>query len=137
MKGFNHGKPITEETRKKMAEASKRTLNGFKKGHLEFVDEHNGMWKGDEVGYHGIHKWLKAKFGKADHCEDKDCPKTSRIFHWALKRNCNYERKRENFIQLCIRCHRRYDWTEEKRIALQKYKGLSTPTKAPIAGVMA
>lgn len=33
MKGYNHGKPISEETRKKMSLAAKRTLNGFRKGH--------------------------------------------------------------------------------------------------------
>lgn len=33
MKGFNGSKPITKETRLKMAEACRRTSNGFKKGH--------------------------------------------------------------------------------------------------------
>lgn len=134
MKGFNHSKPITEETRKKMSEASKRTLNGFKKGHSEFTEENNGMWKGKKVGYHGIHKWLQAKFGKANHCEDKVCLKTSNIFHWALKKDFEYERKRKNFMQLCIRCHRKYDWTEEKRMALQRKRPLSVSVKALVAG---
>jgi hypothetical protein len=34
-------------------------------------------------------------------------------FHWALKRGCNYEHKRENFISLCVSCHRRYDLKPE------------------------
>lgn len=126
MKGFNHSKPITEETRKKMSKASKRTLNGFKKGHKSF-------WKGkgDDIGYHGIHKWLQTKFGKANHCEDPDCSQTSKIFHWALKKGYAYERRRDNFFQLCIKCHRRYDWIEEK-----KGKLFPRCRPSPLAGTM-
>lgn len=41
MKGYNHGKLISEETRKKMSESSKRTRNGFKKGHKTFILKHS------------------------------------------------------------------------------------------------
>jgi 5-methylcytosine-specific restriction endonuclease McrA len=41
MKGYNHGKLISEETRKKMSEASKKSLNGFKKGHKNFIEKHS------------------------------------------------------------------------------------------------
>lgn len=40
MKGFNHGRVITEETRRKMSESAKRTRNGFKKGHETFLKNH-------------------------------------------------------------------------------------------------
>jgi len=40
MKGFNHGKPISEETRDKMSRSAERTLNGFKKGHKTNVGSH-------------------------------------------------------------------------------------------------
>lgn len=41
MKGYNHGVLISEETRKKMSEASKRTRNGFKKGHEVYLTNHS------------------------------------------------------------------------------------------------
>lgn len=28
----------------------------------------NGMWKGDEVGYSAIHRWLILNYGKANIC---------------------------------------------------------------------
>lgn len=41
MKGFNGSKPISEETRKKMSESAKRTLNGFKSGHAPTLIKHS------------------------------------------------------------------------------------------------
>src|SRR3990167_6309732 len=59
-------------------------------------------WKGDKVGYNGIHTWLHKNFGKADCCENKGCfypRKGSKKFlkkpyryEWALKRGRKYKR---------------------------------------------
>jgi hypothetical protein len=75
-------------------------------------EDNNPRWKGDKVGYHGVHDWLNRIFGKADRCElcgasDK------RMYHWCKKLGAPYFRNRENFIMLCVSCHRKYDWREE------------------------
>jgi len=66
-------------------------------------------WKGNKVGYKGIHIWLIKTFGKATKCDNPNCPKKSKVFQWAKLRNKEYERKRENFFQLCRSCHILYD----------------------------
>jgi hypothetical protein len=70
-----------------------------------------GRWKGDNVGYAGIHQWLLKHYGSPDHCEglpDMDCRNTGG-YEWAVIHEKGYERKRENFRRLCVSCHRRYD----------------------------
>ena len=90
-------------------------------------------WKGDDVGYDGIHRWLRRTFGKANKCENPKCvyPRNSTHrpikiilkparFEWALIKGKSYERKRENYIMLCKSCHSYYDFTEERRKNLRK-----------------
>lgn len=62
-----------------------------------------------QKGYAELHAWLKYNFGAANTCENKDCLKITQIFQWAKKRNCSYEKIRENFIMLCQSCHQKYD----------------------------
>lgn len=78
--------------------------NGGKK-----TGENHHKWKGNDVGIDGIHQWLKKYYGKANRCESINCLKLSKIFQWALLKGKEYERKRENFWQLCIKCHLLYD----------------------------
>ncbi len=119
----------------------------FKKGHpfmgrnisLLYPDgvrgDKNPSWKGDRVGYQGIHRWLNTNFGKASKCEYPDCkyPRRSSIgkilkapkgFVWAKLEDKNYERRRENFWQLCHSCHFRYDETG-KRGWIKRYKNIN------------
>jgi hypothetical protein len=74
-------------------------------------ENHHG-WKGKEVGYVGLHRWIGKNFGKANHCDkcgaDK-IPKGKKYwFEWANK-NGKFSRNKKDWIQLCIRCHRQYD----------------------------
>jgi hypothetical protein len=88
----------------------------FKKGRNGDRNEKHPQWKGDDVGYGGIHNWLRINFGNPDVCENVDClKKPTKRFEWALIKGKKCERKRENFIKMCVSCHRRYDMTEDKR----------------------
>lgn len=58
--------------------------------------------------YAKIHAWLRKKYGRATKCEMKGCGSKS-LFQWALKKGKDYEKKRENFKQLCAGCHKHYD----------------------------
>lgn|SRR3990167_865882 len=89
------------------------------------VGENTPGWKGNNVKYNGIHQWLYRTFGKATKCENLDCRKEKAVrFEWALIRGKAYKRKRENFRQLCIFCHRKYDYKPET--AKQHSKFLKT-----------
>ena len=76
--------------------------------------ENAPSWK-PVVGKTQVHRWLDANFGKQRVCENKECKGKGNWFDWALKKNCKYERRKENFLRLCRSCHRRYDLTEEKK----------------------
>lgn len=69
------------------------------------------LWKEKDVGYSSIHSWLRRNFGKANKCEK--CNSSNRV-QWALLKDKEYERKRENFWQLCCLCHLEYDGTKVK-----------------------
>ncbi len=81
-------------------------------------------WKGNDVGYYGIHNWLYTNFGKADKCEQ--CGRTKRV-QWAKLKDKPYERKRENFFKLCSICHIIYDNTIVKAGWNKGTKGVMKP----------
>ena len=80
--------------------------------------ENSYQWRGDFVGYKGIHTWLVQQFGNASVCENKHCEKISTTFEWSKLRGVEYERRRENFWQLCQKCHRNYDKDNDYKIEL-------------------
>lgn len=67
----------------------------------------------DKKEYTAIHKWLRDNYGKANHCEQ--CSNPAKRFDWALKKNCNYEKNKNSFIQLCRSCHLKYDFTQDRK----------------------
>lgn len=63
------------------------------------------MWKGDKVGYRGLHRWVAQNYGKPSTCEN--CLKTDlfgHLIHWANVSG-NYLRDREDWVRLCASCH--------------------------------
>lgn len=81
------------------------------------IGEKNHEWKGDRVGYVGLHLWVKRNLGKPERCEH--CEKDGlrgRAIHWANKSG-NYIRDLEDWIRLCASCHTRYDgkWASRER----------------------
>lgn len=77
---------------------------------ITYREDKIGTWKGDEVGYSGLHMWIKSKYGKANRCdflEVKNHSKTA-IFHWA-NLSGKYMRNIDDWAQLCVKCHFRFD----------------------------
>ncbi len=67
--------------------------------------------------YDRIHDWLRHTYGKATTCEF--CHQNDKKkYEYALKQGLEHDFKRENYLQLCTSCHRRYDWTDEKSKAI-------------------
>ena len=89
---------------------SEETLQKMRDNHADTKGEKNPNWKGNKVGIIGIHIWLRKNFTKKLICEfcGKN-EKSGRKIEWAKINNKKYERKRENFIELCCKCHRNYD----------------------------
>jgi hypothetical protein len=120
----NTGKKHSLETKKKISEFVKNNppSHSFKKGHkfnfspwnkgikwLRMKDESNPRWKGDDVGYCGLHTWIYRKLGRPTTCEH--CGKTGltgRKIHWANKSG-KYLRNINDWLRLCVKCHSKYD----------------------------
>lgn len=70
--------------------------------------EKNNRWAGDNVGYDGVHMWIKKIRGKASKCEH--CKRTDRKkYEWCSKDH-KYTRNAEDYLELCTSCHRKYDY---------------------------
>lgn len=101
-KGVYKHKPLSEEHKKKLSLAK---INSY-------FGENNPSWKGDKVGYYGLHCWVRKQLGKANHCEecglDKIPDGMKRYFQWANKSH-KYKRDLKDWKQMCIKCHKQYD----------------------------
>jgi len=66
--------------------------------------ELNASWKGEKVGYWGIHAWVIRELGKPKRCEH--CGDTTKTkYEWASIGHL-YKRDLTNWIRLCTKCHR-------------------------------
>lgn len=71
--------------------------------------------------YFRIHNWLNYHHGKATKCENEFCKSVNpKRFEWALLKGKDYKKDRNNFIQLCPSCHRKYDFNEDTRKKMSK-----------------
>lgn len=96
---------------------SRRCKELFYTGKSIFINdkaEKSSMWKGNNVSYKGLHKWIGENLGKPTTCED--CGKTGltgRWIHWANISGL-YLRKPTDWKRLCAKCHKKYDRKEVK-----------------------
>lgn len=70
--------------------------------------ENHAHWLGENVSKGVLHKWLARWYGKADRCENINCPDELDMFDWA-NLSGEYKRDRADFIRLCRLCHIRFD----------------------------
>lgn len=91
---FNKGKNIQTNTGR----------THFKKGDSE---DKCVNWIGDNVGYCGVHSWIRKKYGSPKKCEHCGTTKSKR-FEWA-NISGKYKRDRKDFLRLCKKCHHKYD----------------------------
>ncbi len=77
-------------------------------------EEKSWSWKGDKVGHHGIHKWVQRNLGKPTSCS-KCKTRTAKKFEWANVDH-KYRRILKDWIRLCTKCHRKYDYQRKIKI---------------------
>lgn len=73
----------------------------FKSG--QYADNKNPKWKGDDVGYWGLHTYIQRRLGKADKCEYCGT-KENKKFHWH-NISGEYRRDYTDWVSLCPSCH--------------------------------
>ena len=63
--------------------------------------------KQEQNEYVSHHMWMRYHYGKPQRCES--CKTTDqRMYHWA-NISGTYQRKREDWLRLCVPCHKRND----------------------------
>lgn len=83
--------------------------NKGKKFLKEKKGENHHLWKGNIIGYRGIHHWIKRELGQPRFCEE--CGNRDlkhRQYHWS-NIDGNYKRKLSDWRRLCVKCHQKYD----------------------------
>jgi hypothetical protein len=85
--------------------------------------EENTSWSGENPSYSAAHSWIKNHFGKAVKCENKEsnvldfsCSGKSNKFQWARKKGHRYSRSIDDYFQLCVSCHSKYDSSPTTKI---------------------
>lgn len=62
-----------------------------------------------------IHQNIRYRHGKASKCQNPLCENKSVNFEWALIKGRNYTEDIKDYMQLCVSCHRKYDYTDSQR----------------------
>ena len=111
--GHKHSPEVIEKIRLKLKGKRISPNTEFKKGHpkptqaFSFPEkEKHPSWKGDSVGYSGLHKRVYKERGKASRCEW--CNSTGGKYHWA-NISKEYKINMNDFISLCVKCHGQFD----------------------------
>ncbi len=92
---------------RKLSQAQRKSISARSSG------ARNHWWKDDEVGYRAAHTWVNKQNPKTGVCED--CGKASKRTEYALLPGCNASRERQDYRELCVRCHRHFDTCERQR----------------------
>lgn len=70
--------------------------------------------------YRIVHDWLHKHYGKPSFCSNINCDNKGKRYEYALIHGKKYERNINNYIQLCSKCHRNYDLTDDKKKKMAK-----------------
>ncbi len=86
---------------------------------------HNkGIFTSDS--YTSVHKWLAKNFvklRKCEHCMSK------KFIEWALIKGKKHDHNRDSYLCLCSSCHKKYDYTPERKRKLSASLKLVPHTK--------
>lgn len=111
------GRKFSPETRAKMSASHMGNTNALGKKYSQafknataarMMAEANLRWAGDAIGYSGLHTWISRLYGPASRCENRSCEGKGKRYEWA-NISGEYRRDRNDFLELCSSCHRRWD----------------------------
>jgi len=121
--------PFTEEHLRKLREiaflkrgipfptpwmvGTKQSSETIAKRMKNMIGSGNPMWKGNEVSYRSLHKWVERWLGKPSKCIDCGVIANGHKIHWA-NISKKYKRDLDDWIRLCAKCHKHMDM--ERRV---------------------
>jgi len=96
------------ETLRKIGDASRRkVMSPEARAKISHAtrDDKNPAWLGDAAGYSAVHNWIRKRKPKTGRCQNCGA---QRHTQWANVSR-EYRRELEDFVELCVPCHKRYD----------------------------
>ena len=91
------------------------------------VGEKHHKWVGDKVKYTSVHHWIQRWKGVPSLCEMCGTIKAKR-FEWA-NIDHTYKRVLEDYIRMCTKCHRHYDYSNGLCDIGSRYGSIPNKTK--------
>lgn len=105
---FYKGQKFTEEHKRKLSESHKGPRPWWR-------GENHTFWKGENAGYNAKHAWIRTYFGTPGTCEHcGESGLTGQKINWA-NISGEHKREREDWLRLCVSCHRKYDEVVRER----------------------
>ena len=88
---------------------SKEHIKNLVRSHIgkkfpERAGENHYNWKGNKVGYMGLHNWIRKQLGVPRLCFYCKSTKAKR-YEWANKSG-KYKRDLKDWVRLCVSCHK-------------------------------
>jgi len=83
------------------------------------IEERANHWKGNQVGYVGLHVWVRKHLGRPQICQHCKIPALEKRLIWANKSK-KYLRDLSDWISLCEPCHKIYDGNIKKSKTFSK-----------------
>lgn len=113
--------PVAKVSRLKFGQVrGQQSPARFLRGHhLRVI--HPPWWTGDDVGYRALHTYLTKHFPKSGVCDE--CGKSAKT-EYALIKGRQYSRAREDYRELCHKCHAIYDHLGVKRGPYRRKAGV-------------
>jgi len=110
----------TKEAKEKMRLSG---LKNWKNNFNNFKGKESPYWKGDNASYVTQHKWVYDNKGRPKVCEHCGITCEEKKLNWA---NIDHEYRRnvDDYISLCIFCHRKHDKKNDNKI--NKFYGRNT-----------
>lgn len=82
-------------------------------------------WKGEDASYYAIHSWVRNRLGKPFMCEECGKDDKNIKYEWS-NIDGEYKRDLNDYIMLCISCHRKRD----NLLKIRQKKDITTSLKA-------
>jgi len=95
------------ETTRRVVTGRKISEQGRKNISLSKMGSKHPGWKGDNVGYKGLHCWISSNWGRLKECEQCGIKKAKK-FEWANITSV-YDRNKDNWKRMCCSCHAIFD----------------------------
>lgn len=111
---WNKGKCWTIKVKEKISESTK----GHPKPENAYIfpkGEKHPNWKGDNAGKVAMHLWVHSRKGNPSQCSVCGMVGNNFQIHWA-NINHTYKRNLDDYIALCVSCHKKYDLKNGLRI---------------------